>query len=131
MNSIIDALKQDYARFPEQQSYELYAEDVYFQDPLNQFRGVQRYKKMIQFIQNWFINTQMEVHDIHQQGNAIATRWTLRWQAPLPWKPQMVIAGRSELKLNDAGLVCSHIDYWNCSRIDVLKQVVPVRRSSL
>ncbi|MGB7412957.1 MAG: DUF2358 domain-containing protein [Thermosynechococcaceae cyanobacterium] len=127
--SIIDALNQDYARFPKQQSYDLYAEDVYFQDPLNNFRGVQRYQKMIQFIQRWFINTSMEVHDIQQQGNEITTRWTLRWQAPFPWQPKMAISGRSELQLNDAGLVCSHIDYWDCSRLDVLKQAFPLGTS--
>lgn len=129
--SMIDALKQDYARFPEQQSYELYAEDVYFQDPLNRFRGVQRYRKMIGFIQNWFIDTHMEVHDIQQQGNTITTRWTLRWQAPFPWKPQMAIPGRSELQLNDAGLICSHIDYWDCSRLDVLKQAFSSQSSTI
>ncbi len=129
--SIIDALKQDYARFPEQQSYELYADNVYFQDPLNKFRGVQRYRKMIQFIQTWFIGTQMEVHDIQQQGCDITTRWTLRWQAPLPWKPRMEISGRSDLQLNNAGLICSHIDYWDCSRLDVFKQIFPARSSNI
>ncbi|MGF1603393.1 MAG: DUF2358 domain-containing protein [Thermosynechococcaceae cyanobacterium] len=128
--SIMDTLKQDYAKFPEQQSYDLYAEDVYFQDPLNQFRGVQRYQKMIRFMQRWFIDTSMEVHEIEQQGNKITTRWTLRWQAPFPWKPKMAISGRSELQLNDAGLICSHIDDWECSRLDVLKQASPLGASA-
>ncbi len=129
--TLIDALKADYARFPEQQSYDLYAEDVYFEDPLNKFRGVQRYRKMIQFMKTWFIGTQMEVHEIQQQGNEITTRWTLRWQAPFPWKPQMAISGRSELQTNAAGLICSHIDYWDCSRLDVLKQVFPSGTSKM
>ena len=46
---ILDILQHDYARFPEAQSFEIYAEDVFFQDPLNQFRGIARYKKMIGF----------------------------------------------------------------------------------
>ncbi|MEO0378098.1 MAG: DUF2358 domain-containing protein [Cyanobacteria bacterium P01_A01_bin.17] len=129
--TMIDALKEDYAKFPKQQSYDLYAEDVYFEDPLNKFRGVQRYRKMIQFIQTWFIDTQMEVHDIQQQGDEITTRWTLRWQAPFPWKPRMEIPGRSELQLNEAGLICSHIDYWDCSRLDVLKQALSFRSSNI
>jgi hypothetical protein len=36
----------------------------------------------------------------------------------------MAIGGRSELKVNSDGLIVSHIDYWNCSRFDVLKQLV-------
>lgn len=120
---ILATLEQDYARFPEDQSFDLYAEDVYFQDPLNEFRGVQRYREMIGFIQKWFINTHMQVHGLEQRGNTIHSRWTLYWQAPLPWKPQMAIPGRSQLQLNDAGLVCSHIDSWDCSRLAVLKQL--------
>lgn len=130
--TILEQLQQDYARFPNDQSFELYAEDVYFKDPLNQFHGVAKYRDMIGFIQKWFINTRMDVHGIEQQGNEIHTRWTLYWQAPLPWKPQMAITGRSDLTLNEAGLVCSHIDYWDCSRLAVLKQLFfPVASSTL
>ncbi|MEO1127354.1 MAG: DUF2358 domain-containing protein, partial [Cyanobacteria bacterium J06639_16] len=39
---ILERIKADYARFPADQSYELYAPDVYFKDPLNEFRGVNR-----------------------------------------------------------------------------------------
>jgi hypothetical protein len=121
--NIIQALKQDYDRFPQDQTYNLYAADVYFRDPLTQFRGLGRYQRMIQFIQTWFINTQMELHEIEQQADQIRTRWTLSWQAPLPWKPKLSISGRSELQLNAAGLICAHIDYWDCSRWAVVKQL--------
>ena len=130
--TILEQLQQDYVRFPDDQSFDLYAEDVYFKDPLNQFRGVTKYREMIGFIQKWFINTRMDVHGIEQQGHEINTRWTLHWQAPLPWKPKMAITGRSELKLNEAGLVCSHIDYWDCSRLSVFKQLFfPISSSTL
>ncbi|MGB3401465.1 MAG: DUF2358 domain-containing protein [Microcoleaceae cyanobacterium] len=121
--TIIDILKQDYQRFPDNQTYSVYAEDVYFKDPLNEFNGVERYRKMIGFISQWFINVQMDLHEISQSENMIKTRWTLNWTAPVPWKPRMSIPGWSELKLNSAGLVCAHIDYWNCSRLDVVKQL--------
>ena len=78
---------------------------------------------MIQFIQTWFINPQMVLHGIEHQANQIKTRWTLSWQAPLPWKPQLAITGRSELQLNAAGLISTHIDSWDCSRWDVVKQL--------
>lgn len=32
--SIIEILKEDYQRFPADRAYSIYAEDVYFQDPL-------------------------------------------------------------------------------------------------
>lgn len=119
---IIEILKADYQRFPANQTYNIYADDVYFQDPLNNFRGVERYKKMIKFIQTWFLNCRMDLHNIQQLGNTIKTEWTLSWNTPLPWKPRISISGWSELGLNSDGLINSHIDYWHCSRLDVLKQ---------
>lgn len=120
---IVSILCQDYQRFPQDQTYSIYAADVYFRDPLTQFRGIQRYQNMIQFIQTWFINTRMELHEIQQQDQQITTRWTLSWIAPLPWHPQLSISGRSELTLNQAGLIVSHLDYWDCSRWEVLQQL--------
>lgn len=120
--NIIQILKEDYQRFPVDQTYSIYAEDVYFQDPLNRFRGVERYKKMIGFINTWFIAPKMDLHDIRCTGDIIKTEWTLSWNTPLPWKPRIAIPGWSELRLNAEGLVVSHIDYWKCSRLDVLKQ---------
>ncbi|MEH2115852.1 DUF2358 domain-containing protein [Nostoc sp.] len=119
---IIEILKEDYQRFPVNQTYNIYASDVYFQDPLNKFRGVKRYKEMINFIQTWFLNPKMDVHNIQGLGDTIKTEWTLSWNTPLPWKPRISIPGWSELGLNSDGLIVSHIDYWNCSRLDVVKQ---------
>lgn len=119
---IIEILKADYQRFPENQTYSIYAEDVYFQDPLNKFRGVKRYQQMIQFIQTWFIHPRMDLHDIQRVGDTIKTEWTLSWNTPVPWKPRIAISGWSELGLNSDNLIISHIDYWHCSRLDVIKQ---------
>lgn len=119
---IIKILKEDYQRFPADQTYSIYAENVFFQDPLNKFRGVKRYEQMIGFIDTWFIDVKMDLHNISQSGDTIKTEWTLSWNTPLPWKPRIAIPGWSELRLNDNGVIVSHIDYWNCSRIDVLKQ---------
>jgi len=119
---IIQILQQDYQRFPDNQTYSIYAQDVYFQDPLNKFRGVERYKQMIKFIKTVFLNTKMDLHEINRVGDTIKTEWTLSWNTPLPWKPRISISGWSELRLNPQGLIVSHIDYWHCSRLEVLKQ---------
>lgn len=128
MTDITDTLKQlkaDYARFPQDQTYSLYAPDVYFKDPMTEFRGLERYQRMIEFIQTWFLNCQMEVHDIQASGHQIRTEWTLRWNTPLPWRPGIAIPGWSNLTLNDQGQIVSHIDYWHCSRWDVVRQHLP------
>jgi hypothetical protein len=122
---ILDQIRLDYQRFPHDQSYHLYAEDVYFQDPLNRFRGIDRYQRMIGFISRWFKEIDLQLHAIdYVSPTQINTRWTLSWVAPVPWQPPMSIPGRSELGLGADGTIVSHIDYWDCSRLAVLKQLV-------
>ncbi len=121
---IVQIIRQDYANFPNDQSYQIYAEDVYFQDPLTRFRGLNRYRQTIGFIQTWFKSPQLELHQIERSVDLlkIDTRWTLSWNTPLPWYPRIVISGSSELLLSDRELIISHIDYWDCLPLDVFKQ---------
>lgn len=120
---LLSALKADYARFPHHQTYSLYDPQVFFKDPWISFRGVRQYRWMISFIERAFIDVKMDLHGIEQTDNQIDTDWTLSWVAPMSWKPAISISGCSELKLNAEGLIASHIDYWNCSRLDVVKQL--------
>jgi hypothetical protein len=120
--NIIEILREDYAKFPIDQNYEIYADDVYFQDPLTRFRGLKRYQKTIEFIQKWFKDPQLELYEIERIEQLITTRWSLSWNTPLPWYPRIEITGRSEMSLNDRELIISHIDYWDRSSLHVLKQ---------
>ena len=119
---IVEILKDDYHRFPVNQTYNIYDKNVYFKDPLNEFQGIDRYQKMINFISTWFKDIKMELHNIQRSQKIIKTEWTLNWTTPLPWQPRIAISGKSELTLNKDELVIAHIDYWNCSRLDVIKQ---------
>ncbi len=123
-SDILTILRADYDRFPKDQTYSIYAKEVYFKDPMTEFRGIARYQQMIALIQTWFLDCRMEVHGLHQDGNTIRSEWTLRWRTPLPWKPAIAISGCSELTLNDTGLIASHVDHWHCSKLDVVKQHV-------
>lgn len=124
IEAVSDRIRQDYARFPHQQSYELYAEDVFFQDPLNRFRGVARYQDMVGFIARWFQQPRLKLHELEiKSAQTFQTRWTLSWVAPLPWQPPITISGKTDYCLNETGKIASHIDYWDCSRLSVLGQV--------
>ena len=123
-SSIVATLRADYQRFPQDQTYSLYAEDVFFQDPLNSFHGVDRYREMIHFIARWFRDPQLELHDTVQNDRQIRTQWTLSWICPFPWQPAVSISGYTEMDLNAAGLIQSHRDYWYCSRWNVLQQAI-------
>lgn len=121
---LVEQLKQDYARFPKDQTYSLYALDVHFKDPMNEFDGVARYRQMIGFIDWFFSDVQMDLHEIKQVNPLLITlSWTLNMTAPLPWSPRLSIPGHTELGLNQAGLISSHVDYWERSRLEVFKQV--------
>ncbi|MEL6776636.1 MAG: DUF2358 domain-containing protein [Cyanobacteria bacterium J06597_16] len=123
-SSLVEQLKQDYSRFPDAQTYSLYADNVQFKDPMNAFQGVERYRKMIDFLSRFFSNIQMELHTIEQPSpDMITTKWTLNMDAPMPWSPRLSIPGRSELGINNAGQISTHIDYWSCSKLSVLRQV--------
>lgn len=120
--TLLEIIKNDYQTFPDNQTYSVYADNVYFKDPMNEFTGVKQYQEMIGFMSTWFKNIDLELHNIYQTNNIIHTEWTLHWITPLPWKPPISIPGRSELTFNDENLIISHVDYWNCSRWDVVKQ---------
>lgn len=121
---LLDQLRLDYQRFPADQSYHLYAEAVYFKDPLTAFRGVERYQAMIAFMARWFRSIHLDLHQIeYTSPQEIRTRWTLSWVAPLPWQPAMAISGHSQLQLDPAGKIIAHIDHWDCSPWAVFRQL--------
>jgi len=120
-NDLLAILREDYQRFPRDQSFDIYTEDMYFRDPLNEFRGRDRFRQAIEFIATWFRDVRMDLHAIAWEGDAIRTDWTLNWTTPLPWQPRIAIPGWSELQVRE-GKVISHIDHWHCTRLNVLAQ---------
>ncbi|MFS8854014.1 DUF2358 domain-containing protein [Synechococcus sp. H55.2] len=121
---LVAILRADYARFPRDQTYSIYDPQVYFRDPLNEFRGLDRYRAMIASLERWLQDIHLELHDIHQSGSHIRSEWTLRGSLSfLPWRPRLCIPGWTEMRLNPAGLIESHVDYWRCSRWKVMRQM--------
>jgi len=143
IEEITAIVRADYGRFPKDQTYEIYDPEVYFKDPTSEFRGVDRYQQTIAFIDRWFKNAQLDLHEIRYApaesatADAIApptryevrTDWTLSWNTPLPWSPRVTISGWSELGVDfaksDRGAIVSHVDYWHCSIWDVVRQHFP------
>ncbi|NJL53209.1 MAG: DUF2358 domain-containing protein [Hydrococcus sp. SU_1_0] len=122
LSDLIAILQADYGRFPANQTYEIYADDVYFKDPLTEFRGVKKYREMIGFLQRFFGKIELEIHGVEPAAELIKTEWTLHMTSPLPWQPRLSIPGRSELQVNADNLIIAHIDYWHISPWSVLRQ---------
>ncbi len=125
---ILEVLEADYRKFPHDQNYSLYAPEVFFKDPITEFRGVKRYRLMIGLMRRFFSNPRLDLHAIKRNGPQIQTHWTLSWNGLLPWYPRIRIDGWSELSLDEQERITSHIDYWHCSRLAVLKQHFQFKR---
>ena len=69
---LVEIIKQDYQNFPNKQTYSIYAENVYFEDPLNKLQGIARYQKMISFLGCFFQNIDLKLHNIAQDKNIIS-----------------------------------------------------------
>ena len=119
--NLVKIIKEDYSRFPENQTYSIYAENIHFKDKIYDFHGLKKYQNMIGFLSKFFKNLHLELHDIQQNENQIDTRWTMSWNSPLPWQPFISVSGRSELKVQD-NLIVAHYDYWDCSIWNVVTQ---------
>jgi len=119
--NLLEIITEDYRRFPENQTYSIYAENVHFKDPIYDFYGIKKYQEMIVFLRKWLKNLSLDLHEINYSENQIDTRWTMSWNSPLPWQPFVSVSGRSELKLKD-NLIIGHYDYWDISLWDLIKQ---------
>ncbi|GAB0494170.1 hypothetical protein MMPV_005460 [Pyropia vietnamensis] len=101
--------------------WSLYTPDVQFEDPLNRFRGVAKYRDNIRFLKESFAfrNSAMFLHDTVAGEDSVVTRWTLAMTAAfLPWSPRVVFTGESiygvDLTPGDTmGGVNRHIDTWD------------------
>lgn len=110
----------------------VYNADVFFEDPLNQFRGAKRYASNISFLKKSpvFSDSTLVIHDSwirqnvtadelgipggDQERESIRTRWTLEMTANLPWKPRVVFTGTSDYVVDEeTGKVSEHIDLWD------------------
>lgn len=119
--NLLETIETDYLRFPENPTYNIYAENVHFKDPIYDFYGLKKYQEMITFLSKWFKNLHLELHEIIEKENQIDTRWTMSWNSPLPWQPFVSVSGRSELKIEN-NLIIGHYDYWDISKWDLIKQ---------
>lgn len=99
------------------QHYNLFASDVEFRDPLNSFRGAERYRANIRFLGSsiLFGGASLVIHDTRiVSPSIIDTRWTLGMRVrALPWLPHARFTGTSRYVLDDEGRVVQHLDAWD------------------
>lgn len=111
-------------------SYDIYSQDIFFKDPVNTFKGKFNYRIIFWTLRFhgrlFFTELHFDLHNVQStEPETILATWTVRGILRLPWKPRLLFHGYSTYKLNQDGLIYEHIDTWDRSPWQVLKQFWP------
>lgn len=90
----------------------LVSEDIYFRDPFNEIRGVDNFIAVFRHMYATTSAPRFTVTRSDIVGSTAYLHW--RFEFGLGGR-QLNIDGVSELRLNDDGRVCSHIDHWDAA----------------
>jgi len=136
VSQVIETLKKDLPTlFEEDISYDIYTKNIFFKDPVNQFKGKLNYRIIFWTLrfhsQLFFTQINFDLHDVYQQAqDTIIANWTVRGVLRLPWKTHLFFKGYSTYKLTPQCLIYEHIDTWDRKPKDILKQFLPTKYSN-
>ncbi|MES1024303.1 DUF2358 domain-containing protein [Gloeocapsa sp. BRSZ] len=128
IEKVIATLKEDLPTLFEQDiSYDIYTKDIYFQDPVNKFKGKLNYRIIFWTLrfhgQLFFTEIHFDLHDVYQaETDTIIANWTVRGVLRVPWKANIFFNGYSTYKLTESGLIYEHIDRWDRKPSEILQQ---------
>eukprot|EP00475_Leptophrys_vorax_P038470 TRINITY_DN67960_c0_g1_i1.p1 TRINITY_DN67960_c0_g1~~TRINITY_DN67960_c0_g1_i1.p1 ORF type:complete len:422 (-),score=7.93 TRINITY_DN67960_c0_g1_i1:158-1282(-) len=99
--------------FYREMTYDIYRDDITFQDPMNTFRGMKNYRliyKALRFHGKIFFKALwLDVQRVWQPNErTIQIRWSVRGIPRLPWESQGRFDGTSEYKLDSSGKIYAH-----------------------
>ena len=125
---VVETLKKDLPTlFEEDISYDIYTQDIYFQDPVNKFKWKFNYRIIFWTLRFhaklFFTKIYFDLHEVYQDSEGtILAKWTVRGVLRVPWKARVLFNGYSTYKLNKDGLIYEHIDTWDRKPSEILKQ---------
>lgn len=129
-------LAREYRSFFRPFEDKFYSEDVTFQDPLNNLKGKDKYRKNVEmlsgdsFVGNiLFSDGFIDLHaveDVPGDDRRLRTRWTLGFTFKLaPWQPKALFSGISEYTIDSDAKVLSQRDYWDTLSLGSSGDYVP------
>lgn len=128
IEQVVQTLQQDLPTLFERDiCYDIYSADIFFQDPVNRFKGKFNYRIIFWTLRFharlFFTEIYFDVHEIQPQFPAqILVKWTVRGTLRVPWKAKIYFEGYSTYALNQLGLIERHIDTWDRQPSEILKQ---------
>ncbi len=108
-------------------SYDIYSSDIVFQDPVNKFKGKLNYRIIFWTLRFharlFFREIYFDLHEIEQTATeTLIAKWTVRGTLRVPWRAPIFFQGYSTYQFNEKGLIEEHIDTWDRTPSEVLKQ---------
>lgn len=108
-------------------TYDIYTDDIYFNDPVNTFKNKFNYRIIfwtLRFHSSLFFQEiYFDVHDLKQTAvDIISVDWTVRGTLRVPWQAKVYFDGNSTYKMNKSGLIFHHLDSWDRSPGEIVKQ---------
>ncbi|MFB8791040.1 MAG: DUF2358 domain-containing protein [Potamolinea sp.] len=131
IDRIIETLKNDLPTlFEKDISYDIYTQNIYFQDPVNKFKWKFNYRIIFWTLRFhaklFFTEIYFDLHDVkHTEEDIIKAYWTVRGTLRLPWKAGIFFNGDSTYSLNQDNLIYHHLDTWDRKPSEILKQFLP------
>ena len=128
VQNVIATLQQDLPTlFEKDISYDIYTQDIFFQDPVNTFKGKFNYRIIYWTLRFharlFFTKIYFDLHDVHSDSHEIIkAEWTVRGTLRLPWNAKIFFNGDSTYKLTPEGRIYEHIDRWDRQPQEILKQ---------
>ncbi|MEO0986072.1 MAG: DUF2358 domain-containing protein [Cyanobacteria bacterium J06639_14] len=130
---ILETLRADLPTLFERDiSYDIYTQDIFFKDPVNQFKGKFNYRIIFWTLRFhgrlFFTNLHFDLHDVRvEDKQTIRADWTVRGTLRLPWRSQVYFEGYSLYQLNAEGKIYDHRDTWDRSPGEILRQFLPAQ----
>lgn len=128
LESTIETLEQDLPTLFERDiSYNIYTPDILFKDPVNRFQGKFNYRIVFWTLRFharlFFTQIFFDLHSLERSTeDTILAKWTVRGTLRVPWKAQLYFEGYSTYKLNAEGQIYEHVDTWDRTPGEILKQ---------
>jgi len=94
---------------------ELVSEDIEFQDPFNHSFNRDAFIETLQDMFNKLEQVRFEVHEMLQQEQQAVLYWT--FSANSRSTGPISVEGMSRIRVDSAGRVCLHQDFWDASQI--------------
>ncbi|MBD0268862.1 MAG: DUF2358 domain-containing protein [Cyanobacteria bacterium Co-bin8] len=115
-------------------TYDIYTSDILFKDPVNQFKGKFNYRIIFWTLRFhgrlFFTELFFDLHDVKPVApEQIRADWTVRGTLRLPWQTRLFFNGFSIYRLTPEGQIYEHIDTWDRSPGEILRQFLPAKSS--